>query len=188
MRRRGPGAALGAAVVAASAALHLLVVGTADGLLEARTAAPPTIAPPLTVRQVEAPAMTAAPGPETDVPAAGADAAGTAPVPAAPGPATPAEPLHYFETHEVDTPAEPQPDWVIDTPGLASVGVKRLGFEIHVGGDGVPRRCEVLSMDPPLTDAWPLLAQRLCTTPMSPAVRRGAPVPSVRRIEMEISR
>lgn len=171
---------------AASLALHAGLAIVVGPLLHgaATPESPEPAAPPVQVRRVESPA--APPPAET----AQLPVAPTSPAPsdrpasAARARPAPAQPT-YYEVSEVDIPATPQPDWNIDAAGLAVVGVRRLSFEVFIGADGIAQRCQVLAMEPPIQDAWPAIAARLCTTRLSPAMRRGEAVHSVRRIELE---
>lgn len=92
--------------------------------------------------------------------------------------------VRYYEVSEVDTPATPQPDWSIDAEGLAVAGVQRLIAHVYVGSDGVPRKCSIVAMEPALRDTWPAVETALCRTRLLPAMRRGAAVANVRRIEL----
>jgi hypothetical protein len=90
----------------------------------------------------------------------------------------------YYESHEVDTPAAPLPDWEVDVNQLVTSGVRRLSFAVWVDERGVARKCKVLNMDPVGALKPAAIAVRLCTTKLMPAVRRGVKVASVRHIEL----
>lgn len=95
--------------------------------------------------------------------------------------------IRYYEVSEVDTPATPQPDWFIDAEGLSVAGVQRLVAHVYVGSDGVPRKCSIVAMEPALRDTWPAVETALCRTRLVPAMRRGAAVANVRRIELVLA-
>jgi|GEM_PF-6803864 len=90
----------------------------------------------------------------------------------------------YYESHEVDIPAEPLPDWEVDVDQLMTSGVRRLSFAVWVDERGIARKCKVLNMDPVGVLKPEAIAVRLCQTNLTPAVRRGVKVASVRHIEL----
>lgn len=175
---------------AASLALHLLLATAVGPMLRGAGAQAPdppaSAAAPVIVRRIDV-----APEPPLQEPQALLPVQVPQPPPARPAesaarpPArTAAVPPAYYETADVDVPAMPDPDWNLDAAGLATVGVKRLSFEVLVSRDGVAEQCTVLSMEPPMPSTWPFIASQLCRTRLSPALRRGEPVPNVRRIEL----
>lgn len=91
----------------------------------------------------------------------------------------------YFAVSEVDTPAMPQPEWQVDVPRLAGAGVHSFSVDVLIDDSGGAERCTLTRMvpeqAPALRDA---VAATLCTTALTPAVRRGVAVPSVRHIEV----
>jgi hypothetical protein len=91
---------------------------------------------------------------------------------------------HYYESHEVDVPAAPQPDWEVDADQLMASGVRKLSFAVWVDERGVARKCKVISIDPAGAIKPEPIAARLCKTTLTPAVRRGIDVASVRHIEL----
>ncbi|MBW8828021.1 MAG: hypothetical protein JF606_01055 [Burkholderiales bacterium] len=93
----------------------------------------------------------------------------------------------YYESHEVDIPAAPLPDWEVDADQLVTSGVRRLSFAVWVDERGVARKCKVLIMDPVGALKPEAIAARLCTTNLMPAVRRGVKVASVRHIELVLA-
>jgi hypothetical protein len=109
--------------------------------------------------------------------------------PAAAPVAAPVKPgtRRYFDASDVDAPAAPQPDWQVDIDQLVASGVRRLDFEVLVSERGVAERCRILQMEPPKALPSSVVAARLCTTRMTPAMRQGAPVASVRRIELMLA-
>ena len=121
--------------------------------------------------------------------------AGTAsPPPVAQPPTTVAESAEtltarrYFDVTEVDTPAMPLSDWEIDAESLLARGVSKLSFEILISEDGEGERCRILTLESFSSIASDSLAARLCSTRLSPALKAGIAVPSVRRIELFFSR
>jgi hypothetical protein len=174
------------ALVAGCTAVHAIVaIGVADLLNEPGAAAHASPGPTvraLRVRSVEPPPTD--PDKIDDRATAVADAS----VPAPPSPAVTASSKtgvrRYFDAAEVDTPAAPQPDWQVDIDRMIAAGVHRVNFEILVNEFGVAERCRITLMEPPQSLPPSQVAARLCTTRMTPAMRGGAPVPSVRRIEL----
>jgi hypothetical protein len=182
-RQRRPRLVAGGLVAGAALALHLGIATVVGPMLQGEVAAPPAPASAVVVRRIDAPPAVSTvnepPAPAPAPPPRGTAATAVAPVPPATGTSS-----AYHEIEDVDVPATPQPDWNIDADGLARVGVRRLAFEVYVSREGVAERCAILSMDPPLIDARPAIAERLCRTRLSPALRQGQPVPSVRRLEL----
>lgn len=99
----------------------------------------------------------------------------------------PTDSTSFFGAHEVDTTAEPVPQWQLDPAELAAAGLRTLSFAVWVDARGVAVQCKVLSMTPAGALNAPKLAARLCTTTLIPAVRRGAKVASVRYIELMLT-
>lgn len=147
----------------------------------------PTSASAVVVRRVEPspPRVAAATAPPISLPAGTsitpgrvARAAAASTIEAAGGP------RRYYDITEVDSPAAPQDEWRIDVNQLVDLRTRRLHFEIWIGETGAPERCLVTLIEPPAPAASSSLASQLCSTPMSAAVKSGARVPSVRRIEL----
>lgn len=92
----------------------------------------------------------------------------------------------YFDASELDREAQPIPDWAIDAPGLYSVGLRQAVMQVFVSVAGQAVRCILESAEP--ATLMPLVKTSLegqaCSTPLSPAVRQGQTVASVRRIEL----
>jgi len=127
----------------------------------------------------------------------------SAPTPSEPRPPVPSASVHapetvpepvartarrHFEVSEVDSPAMPVPDWQLDAESLLSRGVRKLSFEILISADGEGERCRILAVEGFSSIASDAVAAQLCSTRLSPAVKAGVAVPSVRRIELFLSR
>lgn len=95
----------------------------------------------------------------------------------------------YFDASELDQEAQPLPDWAIDAPGLYSVGLRRAVMQIFVSDAGEAVRCVLESAEPDtLTSLVKApLERQVCSTLLSPALREGRTVASVRRIELLIA-
>lgn len=94
----------------------------------------------------------------------------------------------YFTVSEVDTPAMPQPEWHLDVPMLVGLGVYSFSVDMLIGDSGTAEQCVLTQMIPEQTpEVRAAVAATLCTTALSPALRRGVPVPSVRHIELIIA-
>ena len=93
-------------------------------------------------------------------------------------------PVRFYRSSEVDRPAEPDSDWNLDTAVLDAAGVETLVFEIFIDRDGRVVGCRVLEPATLDTAARQMLEQRLRETALQPAMRGGAAVASVRRIEV----
>jgi hypothetical protein len=102
-------------------------------------------------------------------------------------PTSQAKPRRYFDVSEVDTPALPTPDWALDPALLTHNAVQSLKVEVLVSETGRAERCTVVSMQPARPALRPLIAKQLCETRLTPAMRSGVAVPSVRHVEILIS-
>ena len=92
--------------------------------------------------------------------------------------------VRFYRSSEVDRPAEPDSDWNLDTAVLDAAGVERLVFEVFIGRNGEVVACAIL--EPVTLDSQErqTIEDRLRQTTLQPAVRGGAAVASVRRIEV----
>jgi len=90
--------------------------------------------------------------------------------------------VHALRADVTVRPIEPD-----DVDRLLASGVRRLNFEILVSDQGVAERCGIMLMDPPDSLPAPAVAARLCTTRMTPAMRQGSAVASIRRIELMLA-
>ena len=121
------------------------------------------------------------------------DAIAAAPLPrltAAAATKAPPQPLdggsavRFYRSSEVDRPAEPDSDWNLDTAVLDTAGVDRLVFEVFIGRNGEVVGCTILEPTALNPQARQTIENRLRQTALQPAVRGGAAVASVRRIEV----
>ena len=96
-------------------------------------------------------------------------------------------PRRYFDVTEVDQPAMPTPDWALDPALLVRNAVHSLKVEVLVSETGRPERCTVLSMEPAKPALQAAIQRQLCTTRLTPAIRHGVAVPSVRHVEIVLS-
>ena len=104
-------------------------------------------------------------------------------------PAAPAEgtsPVRFYRFREVDSPAEPDSDWNLDTAALESAGLNRLVFEVFVSSTGELVECTILEPETLGADTRRTLEDRMRQTRLQPALRGGSPVASVRRIEVSV--
>ena len=97
------------------------------------------------------------------------------------------QPREYFDVSDVDQPASPIPDWSLDPAFLVRNGVRSLKADILISDGGRPDRCTVTSMTPERPSLHPVIERQLCRTRLTPALRRGVPVPSVRHVEILLS-
>ena len=119
-------------------------------------------------------------------------AASSAPVETKPGhpeisiPASSA-PIAYLPFDAVDTPATPVGDWLIDADALPRYTELRLVLQLWISATGVLDRWEVTdqTIATELTDR--ILAD-LDKTPIQPATLNNVAVPSVRQLEVVLSR
>jgi hypothetical protein len=93
----------------------------------------------------------------------------------------------FYTFHEVDNPAFPESDWNLDAEALDAIGVQRLAFEVLISDLGDVVGCTVLSPTDLAEEAKRSLERRISATRMLPAERHGAPVASVRRIELALA-
>ena len=92
--------------------------------------------------------------------------------------------VRFYRSSEVDRPAEPDSDWNLDTAVLDAAGVERLVFEVFIGRNGEVVACTILEPAALDSQARQTIEDRLRQTALQPAVRGGAAVASVRRIEV----
>ena len=92
--------------------------------------------------------------------------------------------VRFYRSSEVDRPAEPDSDWNLDTAVLDAAGVERLVFEVFIGRNGEVVGCTVIEPAGLDAQARHTIEERLRQTTLQPAVRGGAAVASVRRIEV----
>lgn len=97
------------------------------------------------------------------------------------------QPRQYFDIGDVDDPASPAPDWLLDARFLARNGVRSLKVDVLISDAGRPERCTVTSMIPARHALYSVIERQLCQTRLTPAVRRGVAVPSVRHVEILLS-
>ncbi len=91
----------------------------------------------------------------------------------------------YFGVDEVDAPAMPRPEWQVDVPLLMGIGVRTFSVEVLISETGVAEQCSVIRIEPEQATALRhSVAAQLCETVLTPAMRRGVAVPSVRHIEL----
>jgi hypothetical protein len=95
-------------------------------------------------------------------------------------------PVRFYRYAEVDRPAVPDSDWNLDPASLDASGVSRLVFEIFVSSGGTIVDCAILEPASLTEQARKMLEERLRQTNLTPAMRGGAAVASVRRIELTI--
>lgn len=93
----------------------------------------------------------------------------------------------YFDVSEVDQPAVPTPDWVLDPSMLLRNAVRALKVEVLISETGRPERCTVVSMEPTKTSLYGAIQRQLCSTQLTPAIRHGVAVRSVRHVEIVLS-
>lgn len=92
---------------------------------------------------------------------------------------------HYFSIEEVDMPAVPQPDWQVDVAMLLGMGVRSFNVNVLINDAGVAEQCAITRIEPEQSiELRQAVATKLCETELSPAMRRGVAVPSVRHIEL----
>lgn len=90
----------------------------------------------------------------------------------------------YFDVSEVDQPAMPTPDWALDADMLVRNGVRTLRVEVLVSDKGRAEKCTVQSMEPPRPTLHQAIARQVCATRLTPAMRQGVAVASVRHVEI----
>ena len=113
-------------------------------------------------------------------------AAPTTPAPTTALPVDATNTVRYYRIGEVDTPAMPDSDWNLDTAALDTVGLSRMVFEVFVGSDGMIVECTILEPKALAEGTRKSLEDRLRQTVLQPAMRGGAAVPSLRRIEISV--
>jgi hypothetical protein len=90
----------------------------------------------------------------------------------------------YFDVSEVDQPAMPTPDWALDAETLVRNGIRSLRVEVLVSDKGRAEKCTVQAMEPPRAVLHQAIARQVCSTRLTPAMRQGVAVPSVRHVEI----
>ena len=96
-----------------------------------------------------------------------------------------AEAARYFNVGEVDKPAVPRPDWQVDVPLLMGLGVRSFSVDVLIDEAGTAEHCAVTRIEPEQSpDLRQVVAAKLCETVLSPAMRRGVAVRSIRHIEL----
>jgi hypothetical protein len=100
---------------------------------------------------------------------------------------TSSAPIAYLPFDAVDTPATPIGDWLIDADALPRYTELRLVLRLWISATGVLDRWEVTdqTIATELTDR--ILAD-LDKTPIQPATLNNVAVPSVRQLEVVLSR
>lgn len=92
---------------------------------------------------------------------------------------------YYFSVEEVDIPAVPQPDWQVDVAMLLGMGVRSFNVNVLINEAGAAEQCAITRIEPEQSiELRQAVAMKLCETKLSPAMRRGVAVPSVRHIEL----
>lgn len=201
MKTGWPWSGLGSALIGA-ASLHVVAAAVVSGGFDHPTAPLPasraTEQPRLTIEL--RPVIAAAPVPPPDAaPSAeppadtSADIAASDPEPASMSatPPTPladpdaAEGVRYFSVGEVDKPAVPRPDWQVDVSMLMGLGVRSFSVDVLIDESGTPEQCAVTRIEPDQSpELRDTVAAKLCETVLTPAMRRGVAVRSVRHIEL----
>lgn len=93
----------------------------------------------------------------------------------------------YFDITEVDAPAMPVPDWALDPEMLTARSVRILRADVWINAHGKPDRCVISSMEPSVPSLEVVIARQLCKTSLTPALRRGVPVASMRHLEIVVA-
>lgn len=201
MNTAWPWSGLGAALIGA-ASLHVVAAAVVSSGFEApstRLSAPRTEDKPrLTIELRPVLATTPVATPTADVPAdssgeplISSDVAAVDPASASIGPPLPlAEPdttegPRYFTVSEVDKPAVPRPDWQVDVPLLMGLGVRSFSVDVLISETGSAEQCAVTRIEPEQSvDLRHVVETKFCETVLSPALRRGVAVRSIRHIEL----
>ena len=95
-------------------------------------------------------------------------------------------PVRFYRFAEVDKPAQPDSDWSLDTAALDTAGVSRLVFQVFVDSEGKIVDCSILEPRTLNALSRKSLEDRLKQTTLTPALRAGVAVASVRKIEVSI--
>lgn len=93
----------------------------------------------------------------------------------------------YYPFEEVDQPATPQGDWLIDANVLPRGAMVRIELWLWISANGKIDRWE-LGPDTPIDGDLERALVELDQTPVRPALRNNITVPSFRRLEVFISR
>lgn len=95
----------------------------------------------------------------------------------------------YFNVAEVDRPAMPRPDWQVDVALLIGMGVRSFSVDVLIDDTGAAEHCAVTRIEPDQAlELRQAVAAKLCETTLSPAMRHGVAVHSVRHIELLLER
>lgn len=94
--------------------------------------------------------------------------------------------VRFYRSSEVDRPAEPDSDWNLDAATLDAAGIESLVFDIFIDRDGTVVGCSIVEPSGLAVDTQQALEARLQGTVVTPALREGAAVASVRRIEVSV--
>ncbi|RQP26389.1 hypothetical protein DZC73_05050 [Albitalea terrae] len=78
----------------------------------------------------------------------------------------------------------PTPDWALDADMLVRNGVRSLRVEVLVSDKGRAEKCTVQAMEPPRPVLHQAIARQVCATRLTPAMRQGVAVASVRHVEI----
>jgi hypothetical protein len=128
---------------------------------------------------------TAAAKPSTEP--AGLPPPATLPTPTASDDPPPFATVRFYESAEVEQPAEPDSDWNLDPALLDISGVQTLVFDVFIGPTGDVVGCTILAPAELAPDVRQTIEDRLRQTVARPALREGQAVASVRRIEVTIA-
>ncbi|WNO03420.1 hypothetical protein [Rhodoferax mekongensis] len=91
--------------------------------------------------------------------------------------------LHFFSLIEVDTPATPVGEWVIDWTSWPSSESQTISFTLWIDEKGKIVEWKLLGTTSNLSQIEKAMAV-IIETPMNPAFLNGLPVPSVQTIEL----
>ncbi len=91
---------------------------------------------------------------------------------------------HFFSDIEVDTPATPVGEWVIDWTSWPSSESQTISFTLWIDEKGKIVEWKLLRTTTNLSQIENAMVA-IVETPMNPAVLNGLPVPSVKTIELE---
>ncbi len=92
--------------------------------------------------------------------------------------------LHFFSDFEVETPATPVGEWVIDWTSWPTSKSQTISFILWIDEKGKIVEWKLLRTTTNLSQIENAMAA-IIETPMNPAVLNGLPVPSVQTIELE---
>lgn len=91
---------------------------------------------------------------------------------------------HFFSDFEVETPATPVGEWVIDWTSWPTSKSQTISFTLWIDEKGKIVEWKLLRTTTDLSQIENAMAA-IIETPMNPAVLNGLPVPSVQTIELE---